>query len=238
MSTDAVQYELKDGVAIIRIDDGKANAISPAVVSAINGAFDRAEMEAGAVLLAGRPGRFSAGFDLGVMRSGPEQVIGLVSAGGELALRIYGCPRPVVAACTGHALAMGAILLLSADLRIGATGDFKIGLNEVAIGLALPIFGVELARARLSKRHQTRAVETAELYGPGDAVDAGFLDRVTGPETLLDEALAEAQRLGTLSAKAFAGTKQRLRAATIERVRQVLERDVENMVRGSELDRV
>jgi len=236
MPSDAVQYELADGVAIVRLDDGKANAISPDIVSKIHTALDRAEKEARSVLLAGREGRFSAGFDLSVMRGGPDQVVALVSAGGELALRIYGFPRPVVAACTGHALAMGAILLLSADARIGAEGSFKIGLNEVAIGLALPLFGVELARERLSKRHLTRAVETAELYTPADAVDAGFLDRVTSADALIDEARGEAQRLGELSAKAFAGTKKRLRQATIDRIGKVLKQDVENMVRGSELD--
>jgi enoyl-CoA hydratase len=170
------------------------------------------------------------------MRGGPDQVVALVSAGGELALRFYGFPRPVVAACTGHALAMGAILLLSADARVGAEGSFKIGLNEVSIGLALPVFGVELARERLSKRHLTRAVETAELYTPSGAVDAGFLDRVTSPDTLLDEARGEARRLGELNAKAFAGTKKRLRASTIERIGRVLKEDVESMVRGSDLN--
>jgi enoyl-CoA hydratase len=236
MSSDAVQYELEDGVAVIRLDDGKANAISPDVVSGIHAALDRAEKEARAVILAGRAGRFSAGFDLSVMRGGPDQVVALVSAGGELALRFYGFPRPVVAACTGHALAMGAILLLSADARVGAEGSFKIGLNEVSIGLALPVFGVELARERLSKRHLTRAVETAELYTPSGAVDAGFLDRVTSPDTLLDEARGEARRLGELNAKAFAGTKKRLRASTIERIGRVLKEDVESMVRGSDLN--
>lgn len=237
MPSDAVRYELEDGVAIIRLDDGKANAISPDVVSEIQAGLDRAEKEARSVLLAGRAGRFSAGFDLSIMRGGPDQVVALVSAGGELALRIYGFPRPVIAACTGHALAMGAILLLASDARIGAEGSFKIGLNEVAIGLALPLFGVEMARERLSKRHLTRAVETAEIYAPADAVDAGFLDRVTSPDALIDVARGEAQRLGELNAKAFAGTKHRLHAASIERIRKILKQDVESMVRGSDLDK-
>ncbi len=132
---DLVQYDLREGVARLSLDDGKANAISHAMLDAVNGALDRAEKEAGAVLIAGRPGRFSAGFDLSVMRSGGAAVGELVGGGARLALRLYEFPSPVVAACTGHALAMGAILLLASDTRLGARGDFKLGLNEVAIGM-------------------------------------------------------------------------------------------------------
>jgi enoyl-CoA hydratase len=235
MPTDAVHYEQDDAVAIIRLDDGKANALSPDVIAAIQAALDRAEAEARAVLLVGRPGRFSGGFDLSVMREGSGATIALVTSGGELALRLYGFPRPVVVACTGHAVAMGAIILLSADIRLGAEGSFKICLNEVAIGLTLPVFGVELARDRLSKRHLTRATETAEVYGPSGALDAGFLDRVTNPEAIFAEALGEAQRLSGLDTGAFAGTKRRLRDATIARIRETLKADVERMVSGSTL---
>jgi enoyl-CoA hydratase len=229
MDTSPVHYEVAGGVAAIRLDDGKANALGPATIAAIHGALDRAERDARAVVLAGRPGRFSAGFDLKVMRQGRAELIALVTAGAELGLRLYEFPRPVVVACTGHAMAMGAILLLCADTRIGTDGDFKIGLNEVAIGLTLPAFGVELARDRLSKRHLTRATVTAELYAPTGAVAAGFLDRLAPTEVLLAEARAEADRLGALERAAFAGTKRRLRHATIARIRAGLQEDIQGM---------
>jgi enoyl-CoA hydratase len=235
MPTNAVQFERNDAVAIIRLDDGKANALSPDVIAGLESALERAEAEARAVLLVGRPGRFSAGFDLSVMREGSGATVALVTSGGELALRLYGFPHPVVVACTGHAVAMGAIILLSADLRLGAEGSFKICLNEVAIGLTVPIFGVELARDRLSKRHLTRATETAEAYDPSGALDAGFLDRVTSQEALFTEALGEAQRLAGLDTAAFAGTKRRLRSATIAHIRETLQADVEHMVSGGNL---
>ncbi len=226
---DLVQYELREGVARLSLDDGKANAISHAMLDAVNGALDRAEKEAGAVLIAGRPGRFSAGFDLSVMRSGGAAVGELVGGGARLALRLYEFPSPVVAACTGHALAMGAILLLASDTRLGARGDFKLGLNEVAIGMTLPHFGVELARDRLSKRHFTRAVAEAEIYTPEGAVDAGFLDRLEAPEALLDAAQAEAERLAQLSRGAHHGTKLAMRRETIERVREALDREMRGL---------
>jgi enoyl-CoA hydratase len=125
MSTDSIRYELRDKVALITMDDGKANALSPDVLEAITAAFARAEGEAAAVVLTGREKRLSGGFDLSIMMQGSDPARNLVTAGAELMLRIYTFPRPVVVACTGHALAAGAILLLVGDVRIGARGDFK-----------------------------------------------------------------------------------------------------------------
>jgi enoyl-CoA hydratase len=222
MAEGVVSYELEESVAVVRVDDGKANAISPDLVSAVDRALDRAEKEARCVVIAGRPGRFSAGFDLGIMRQGGKAVRAMVTAGAEMAFRLYGFPIPVVMACTGHALAMGAVLLLAADTRLGAKGDFKIGLNEVAIGMTLPIFAVEFSRDRLSARHLTRAVLESEIYTPATAVEAGFLDRVVAPDALLDEARAEAQRLAELDLKAHHGTKHHLRGEIIRRMRESL----------------
>jgi enoyl-CoA hydratase len=156
----------------------------------------------------------------------PEAVRELVGAGAELLLALYGAPLPVVAACTGHAVASGALLLLASDLRIGARGDTKIGLTEVGIGMTLPVFGVELARARLSKRHFDRATCHAELYTPDTAVDAGFLDETVAAGELLARAQAEAARLGAHRRAAFAGTKRRAHGATCDRIRSGLEADL------------
>ncbi len=225
MSGDPVRYELRDSNAILWFDDGKANALTLEKITALHAGLDRAEKEARAVVLLGRPGRFSAGFDLSVMRQGGLPVAELVAAGAELALRLYGFPRPVVIGCTGHAIAMGAILCLAADVRIGVSGDFKIGLNEVGIGMTLPHFAIEFAQARLSPQHLTRAAVEAELYSPEGAVEAGFLDTVASPDGLLPEALGEATRAGMLDATAYRNTKLRLRGSMISRTKQVIERD-------------
>ena len=221
-----VRFSLSGSVARLDFDDGKANVISPASLAAFHAALDRAEKEAGAVCLLGRAGRLCAGFDLAVMRSGPQAMRELVSAGAELCLRMAVCPLPIAIGCTGHALAAGALLLLSADARIGARGDFKIGLNEVAIGMALPIFAYELARERLSKRHLLRAAAQAELYAPDAAVDAGFLDSVCEPAELPVAALAEARRLAALPQPAFARTKQSLRGGMVSSLRATLAEDM------------
>jgi enoyl-CoA hydratase len=229
MPHETVRYALEDRVAVVRLDDGRANGLSPAVLEALHQGLDRAEKEAAALLLVGREGCLSGGFDLATMRSGPEALCGLVTAGAELLLRLYGYPLPVVVACTGHAVAAGALVLLTADLRLGARGAFKIGLSEVAIGMTLPIFAIELARQRLSKRHFDRATAQAQLYPPDAAVDAGYLDRVEAAADLLELARAEATRLGALSQPAFRASKSRAHAAAIASIRGSLERDVSEL---------
>jgi enoyl-CoA hydratase len=226
MSGEILRYELRDQVAVISMDDGKANALSHQMIGALGQALDRAEKEAAAVLLVGRDGKFSAGFDLPTMRSGPDGVKGLVLAGAELSLRMFLYPRPLITACTGHALAAGAILLLASDLRIGAAGDFKIGLNEVAIGLTLPRFAVELARARLSKRHFTAAASRARIYSPERAVDAGFLDSTAPAADLVATAFAQAAELAALPHPAFRDTKRREREASVALIRETLDPDI------------
>jgi enoyl-CoA hydratase len=221
-----LSYDLDGPVAVVRLDDGKANAIGPDTVADLDAALTRAEAEAAAILLIGREGRFSAGFDLSVMTSGVEAMQQLVGSGAELLARLYASPLPTVAACTGHALAMGSLLLLASDTRIGADGPFKLGLNEVAIGMGLPIFAVELARDRLSPRHFTAATIQGEVYDPAGALAVGYLDRVVAADDLEATALAEAGRLAQLRSGAVGHTKARARQATVERILSTLADDM------------
>jgi enoyl-CoA hydratase len=222
-----VTYQLEDHVAVVTFDDGKANVFTHEALDALDEALDRAEAdpEAHAVLLAGRPGRFSAGFDLATMTAGPAEMRALVAAGGRFAGRLLLEPLPVVAACTGHALAAGALVLLACDHRIGASGEFRIGLNEVAIGMALPIWAVELARYRMPPSMLDRIV-LGEVGGPADACATGFLDRVVGADELLAEAAATAARLAALRTGAVAGTKSRVRAEVASRMLQGMDEDL------------
>ena len=226
MTTGPVTYELDGAVAVVRIDDGKANAISHEVLDALHAALDRAESEARAVVIAGRDGRFSAGFHLPTMTAGTTEMRGLVSAGAELLLRIYLLPLPVVVACTGHALAAGALVLLVGDTRVGASGDFKIGLNEVAIGMQLPVFGIELARDRLAPAQFTAATIQARIFSPDDAIAAGYLDQTAAPDDVVAVAIAEASRLAELRTGAYAETKARARTTTVDFVLSTLADDM------------
>lgn len=215
-----------NNIAIIKIDDGKANALGNATIDALNTALDGAH-DAGAVVLAGRAGRFSAGFDLSVINSGIDATQALVRRGGELALRLYMFPRPVVAACTGHALAAGAILLMAADHRVGAAGDYKLGLNEINIGLPLPIYLTALAQDRLSRRYLTQATMLATIFDPTGAHDAGFLDEVVAPDEVEATALARAEHLAAhLNPRAFAASREPLRGPVADRIRSTLDADL------------
>ena len=199
-------------VAVLNIDDGKANVVSEAFSKALNKGLDTAERDADAVLIVGRPGRFSAGFDLSVIRDGaPEQAAAMRSAGAWTMHRLFVHPQPVVMACTGHALAAGALILLTGDTRIGVRGDFKIGLYETAIGLALPTFGLELAKARMPAGQLTANVIQARLHDPDSAVTAGYLDEVVEGDQLTETALARATALAEISGEAYGTVKRRLR---------------------------
>src|SRR5687767_1064966 len=167
------------------MDDGKANALSKPMIEALLAALTRAESEAGAMVLAGRPDKFCAGFDLRVMMSGPDAAKDLLRAGSELLLRLYGATIPLVIACTGHAMAGGALVVLTGDHRIGASGAFKIGLNEVSIGLPVPVLAMELARDRLVKTELHHATLGARIYDPDAALRAGYLDEVVPAADLM-----------------------------------------------------
>ena len=219
MSSAAVTTEQRDGVLICHIDDGKANALSADIIAAISTVVTDAEHDESvtALVLHGRPGKFSAGFDLSVMNGGDlPAMASLVSDGGALVRTLYGSSIPVVAACTGHALAAGALILLGCDVRVGADVDCKIGLNEVAIGMVLPDWAFTIAVDRLSKRHLQRAVATARITSAVGAVEAGYLDEVAPAESVLDVAVERAAEFAALDLRAYAGTVRRLRGEVLE----------------------
>ncbi|MEM7096561.1 MAG: crotonase/enoyl-CoA hydratase family protein [Actinomycetota bacterium] len=193
-------------IARIDIDDGKANALSFSMITDIRAAITAAEADTTCVaaVLAGREGRFSAGFDLSVVQGeDPSAIVNLVADGGDLVRHLYGASIPVVAACTGHALAAGALMLLGCDVRIGADGPFKVGLNEVAIGMTLPGWAYTICRERLSNRHLQRSLPTARITEPAGAVDVGFLDQVVPADELIDAAMAEAASMAALDPRAY-----------------------------------
>ena len=226
--SDNVSYSMTDDVATITIDDGKANALGHPILGALEDAFDRAEADgAKAVVIAGRDGKFSAGFDLSVMTSGPENARELLGRGAELGIRLYEFPMPVVLAVTGHALAMGGILLCCADVRIGAQGPYKLGLNEVRIGMPVPGFAVEVCRDRLAPPSFTRAIQLAHVHSPDEALRAGFLDEVVEPEQVVARATEVAADLAaSLHPGPFRMTRVTARGAVAAQLRDVLAADL------------
>lgn len=209
-----------DGVTRITMDDGKVNALSVAMLKELHSAFEAAEAADDIVVLTGREGLLSGGFDLKSIREDADEMLRL---GGQISERMLKYPRPIVGACNGNAIAMGSFLLLSCDYRIGCAGDFKLGFNEVAIGLTVPWFGIAIASQRLTKTWFDRCLVTGELLGPEDAQTAGILDEVVEPGDLEAATERAIERMASLNRDAHANTKLRVRKQALEDLREGIE---------------
>ena len=209
----------------IHMDDGKANALGFALIEALHSALDTAAQRGGVIALVGREGKFSAGFDLSVMQRFDAESTRLLREGADLIIRLLGFDGPVILGVSGHALALGGLLCLSADHRIGVQGAFKLGLNEVAIGMTMPWFGVELCRARLTPSHRDQALGLARLYSPDEAIGAGFLDEVVAPTALSERIADVASHLAKLHMPSHGATKTRSREILMQRLSLAIDRD-------------
>lgn len=223
--SELVCYQLDDGVATLTLCNGKANAISHEVLASFNRALDQALLDQAIVIITGQAGMLSGGYDLKIMTASPQDAIALVTAGSALARRMLSHPYPIIVACSGHAVAKGAFLLLSADYRVGVDGPFTIGLNEIRIGMTMHHVGIELARDRLGKAAFQRAVINAEMFNPQSAQEAGFLDQVVAAEELSSAANAMAQQLKKINLQAHRQTKLKVRKQLLDTLDRAIELD-------------
>ena len=146
----------------------------------------------------------------------------MVRRGFELLVRLYSYPLPLVAACTGHGIAMGAFIMMACDMRIGTRGDFKMSLPETRISMDLPPLLLELARSRISRRHMNRVALMSEVYNPEQAIDAGFVDEVVDAGELTARTEAIAAELAQLPQQQFAANKLAIRADSLQIMKNYL----------------
>ena len=224
--TNLVHYSLANGVATIVLDDGKRNALSPEMFRQINAAFDRAEADRAMVILTGREQVFSAGFDLKVMKGAPLDALRMLRAGYSLTARVLAYPYPVIAACNGHALAMGVFLMLSADYVIGTRGEFRISANEVAIGMTMPRVAAAMLRNRLRPADFQTAVTLAKYFSVEDALKAGFFDELAESTLLMPRARELAAEFAKLDMPAHTASKRRIRRPLIRYIRRSVHLDL------------
>lgn len=218
-----MNYELiDDGIAKISLDNGKANAISLEVATDLISALDKAKEEAKAVLICGNPGIFSAGFDLKVIAQGMDAAQAMLNQGMLMTEKIYSHPQPVITACEGHAVGMGVFIMLAADYRVGAAGEFAIRLPETAIGMPFTTILKVIAKTHISPTHHARAIVQSRPYSPQQAAEIGMLDEVVEPDKVIDQAMLRAKELIELPADQYATNKLYMRGDDLGVIRQSL----------------
>ena len=209
-----ITHTNENGAHIITMDDGKVNALNKEKLDALVAKLAECASDFAPVAIRGRKGIFSAGFDLKGFGAGPEIATAQLQAGKDAILAILRHPAPVVTLCEGHAYPMGAFLMLAADKAIGIEGEFVTGMNESAIGMALPIYPMILGAARLSPFGR-KAVATSQMFAPHEAREVGYFDQVVaadGAEAALEEALTH---MKGLNAGAFNANKSAMNAQLI-----------------------
>lgn len=218
-----MKYELlEDGIAKISIDNGKANAISLEVATDLIGAFDRAKEEAKAVMICGNPGIFSAGFDLKVLAQGMDAAQTMLDQGMLMTEKIYSHPQPVITACEGHSVGLGVFIMLAADYRVGAAGEFAIRLPETAINMPFTTIFKVIAKAHITPSHHARAIIQSRPYTPEQAAEIGMLDEIVEPPKVVEQALLRAKELAELPSDQYAVNKLDMRADDIEVIKKSL----------------
>ena len=222
--TDQIATLTTEGdVSIITLNDGKANVFSPEMSSTVSNLLDQVPGDKGSLVITGRPGIFSAGFDLKIISSGnADAVAAMVKAGFTLLARIYNFPRPVIAACSGHGVALGAFLLCCADYRLGAKGQFIVQANETRNNMSIPTPILEISKSRISKTHWYRAILNAEAYPVEKAIEPGYLDEVTEPDNLMIRAMEVANDLATLGHPHYKLTKDLDQKETLKRIHDAI----------------
>ena len=222
--TDQIATLTTDGdVSIITFNDGNANVFSPEMSKAVSSLLDQVPEDKGSLVITGRPGIFSAGFDLKIISSGDsDAVASMVKAGFTLLARIYNFPRPVIAACSGHGVALGAFLLCCADYRIGAKGQFIVQANETRNNMSIPTPILEISKSRIAKTHWYRAILNAEAYPVENAIEPGYLDEVTDAENLMKRAMEVANDLATLGHPHYKITKDLDQKETLKRIHDAI----------------
>lgn len=230
--SNAIRTEQRGDVTVVTMDDGKANALSSPFMNALRHTLRNHEDD-GAVVLAGRASFFSAGLDIKLLPAlSHEDRVEMVKDLGRLLLDVFLFPRPVVAAVTGHALGGGTLLALASDLRLGVEAPVRFGLNEVAIGLPLPTFGVEIARSTVPVQWISEAALHGRVYTPPEALSRGLFESVHAPDALVDAAVARAAGLSKLPRQPYATTKRRFRGAAADVVRSTLDEEIESFLQS------
>lgn len=219
-----ISLNIENDIANIEINDGKANVISKQVANEFIEALTEAKANAKATIIKGGGDKFSAGFDLSVVKSSGQAQVEMVTAGFNLLYHLYSHPLPLLAACNGHAIGMGAFILLCCDNRIGVQQDYKIGLPETAGGMPFTPLLVTILRAELNRQFYTSAALQSQMCSPEKAAQAGFLDMIVDEGTLDASVQMGAKQLMQLPRSQYGDNKVMLRAKPLTEMKAELKK--------------
>ena len=223
MSEKIATLKKEDNISTITLDDGKANVFSSEMSKQVNACLDQVETESGCLIITGKEGMFSAGLDLKTIQGGDIEKIQEMSVSAfKLLARIFSFPRPVIAACSGHGIALGTFLLCCCDYRIGVKGEFMLGANEMRTNMVIPTPILELIKFRVNESHKYRAVLGAEMYTLEKAQEAGLIDEVVSSEDLMKAALEKAKDLGTMGHPSYTITKELFIAEPMSKINEAM----------------
>ena len=207
--TDIVTLNINEKVAEITMDDRKANVLSHSMFDQLNETFDIAEKEKAIIILKGRDGLFSGGFDLKTMATGDmEKITKMVQMGYRLLLELYAFDRPIIAAVSGHSIALGLFVTCSADYRIAIDGEYICQANEVRNNMDIPTPIMEILKARVNKNYFYPAVYHSDAYSMKDSIGVGFIDEVVPETEFMNRVMEKAKELASLPHPFYANTKK------------------------------
>ena len=199
----------ENDISIIKLDDGKANAFSFEMLSQVNALLAQVQKDSGALVITGRDGLFSGGFDLKTLATGDmEKITMMVQLGYRLLLELYSFDRPIIAAVSGHAIALGLFVTCSADYRIAIDGQYVCQANEVRNNMDIPPQIMEILKARVNKNYFYPAVFHSDTYSVQDSIAVGYIDEVVSAEKFMDRVMEKANELASLPHPFYANTKK------------------------------
>ena len=222
--TDIAKLSKEGDISIIQLNDGKANAFSFDMLTTVQGFLSEIPKDSGAVVITGSEGLFSGGFDLKTLASGDaEAAVKMTNLGFKTLLDLYSFPRPIVAAVSGHAVALGLFTVCCADIRVGIEGKFVLQANEVRNNMDIPVQIMEIVKDRLDKKHFYKAIYHAEVYPMHEAISAGYIDEIVPPANLMEKALEKAEDLATLGHPYYMNTKNVYQADVVAKIKEGIE---------------
>jgi enoyl-CoA hydratase len=208
------------GVCLLTLDKPSANAIDEELIDNLGAALERAAADDAvrAIVLSGAGAFFSAGFDFAAPRRDDAAALDFYRRYRAAHVKLLSLPKPTVAMVNGHAIAGGLVLVLACDYRLGVEGDYRIGLNEVAVGASFPRAAFEIVRLRLTHARAGELILGATLYRANQALRLGVVDELFPPAAFADTVLQRAARLAQFPREAYAHAKAALIADTVARI--------------------